>query len=245
MHPAATVLCTSGLAAEARIARRAGFSVVLGAGDPARTESLVETAAPRADCLISFGVAGALSPRLRPGDVVVSGEVLGEDERWQGDGPFRRRLIAAARALGASEGPVFGADRILATPDQKAQAWRRTGALVVDMESAIVARIAAGLGIPFLVLRAVADPAERELPPAALIPLSANGMPDIGRVMAEIVARPWQIGGLMGLALETRRGLNALVGPARALGDLLAGPQPGHRFFDMPGEHVFGRSLAS
>jgi adenosylhomocysteine nucleosidase len=245
MHPAATVLCTSGLAAEARIARRAGFSVVLGAGDPARTESLVETAAPRADCLISFGVAGALSPRLRSGDVVVSGEVVGASQHWQGDGPFRRRLIDVARSIGATEGPVYGADEIHATRRQKAAAWRETGALVVDLESAIVARIAAAVGIPFLVLRAVADPAHRELPPAALIPLAANGMPNLTRVLAEIIAHPAQIGSLIGLAWETRRGLDALAAPACALGDLLAGPQSGHRLFDVPREQVLGRPLAT
>ena len=244
MHPAATVLCTSGLAAEARIARRAGFSVVLGAGDRERTESLIETAAPRANCLISFGVAGALSPQLRSGDVIVSAEVVGEGEEWRGEGGFQRRLIDRARAMGAIEGPVFGASQIHATRDSKAQAWRRTGALAVDLESAIVGRIAAAVGIPFIVLRAVADPATRELPPAALIPLAANGMPDLARVLAEIAARPWQIGGLIGLARETRRGLDALVAPARALGDFLAGVQARHGVFDVPREHVLGRPLA-
>jgi adenosylhomocysteine nucleosidase len=244
MHPAATVLCTSGLAAEARIARRAGFSVVLGAGDRDRTESLVETAAPRANCLISFGVAGALAPHLRSGDVIVSGEVIGEDRLRRSESGVHRRLIDLACAIGAIEGPVFGASEIHATREAKAQAWRRTGALVVDLESAIVGRVAAAVGIPFIVLRAVADPASRDLPPAALIPLTANGMPDLARVMADVIARPWQIGGLVGLARETRRGLAALVAPVRALGDFLAGAQARHGVLDMPREHVLGRPLA-
>jgi adenosylhomocysteine nucleosidase len=244
MHPPATVLCTSGLAVEARIARRAGFSVVFGAGDGRRTQSLVEAAAPRASCVISFGVAGALSPALRPGDVIVSGEVFGEDASWRSDGPFCRRLVDTMRSIGAIEGPVFGGSEILATREAKARAWRQTGALAVDLESAIVARVAAAVGIPFLVLRAVADPADRELPSAALIPLSANGMPDLMRVLADIAARPWQIGGLVGLARETRRGLDALVAPACALGDLLVGPQARHGLFDMAREHELSRSLA-
>src|SRR5579863_8898476 len=138
IQPAATVLCTSGLAAEAKIARRAGFSVVLGAGDRDRTEALIETAAPCADCLVSFGVAGALAPHLRSGDVIVSGEVIAEDRQWQGEGLLRRRLGDLARSIGALEGPVFGAREIRATRESKARAWRDTGALVVDLESAIV-----------------------------------------------------------------------------------------------------------
>jgi hypothetical protein len=243
MHPTATVLCTSGLAAEAKIAREAGFRVILGAGDRNRTEALIETAAPRADCLVSFGIAGALAPHLRSGDVIVSGEVIAEDRHWQGEGRFRRRLANLARVIGAVEGPVFGACTIRSTRTAKAHAWRETGALVVDLESAIVARIAASVGIPFIVLRAVADPAQRDLPPAALIPLAANGVPDVIRVVAEILARPSQLAGLLGLARETRRGLDALVGPARALGEFLGSAEARHSLFDMPGEHVLSRAL--
>ena len=62
MHRLSTVLCTSGLAAEAKIARAAGFPVVIGAGDRERTAALVESAVQGANCLISFGIAGALAP---------------------------------------------------------------------------------------------------------------------------------------------------------------------------------------
>ena len=38
------VLCTSGLAAEAKVARAAGFQVIVGAGDPERTTALIKAA---------------------------------------------------------------------------------------------------------------------------------------------------------------------------------------------------------
>ncbi len=113
--------------------------------------------------------------------------------------------------------PVLGSREILATEDDKARAWRDTGALAVDLESALVARAAEEAGIPFLVLRAIADPARRELPPAALIPLDGGGRPAFIRVMAEVMRRPRQIAALFGLARETHLGLAALAGPARAL----------------------------
>jgi adenosylhomocysteine nucleosidase len=68
----AAAVCICGLAAEAKIARAAGFSVVIGAGDRNRTAALVESAVGRANCLVSFGVAGALAPQLRTGDVIIS-----------------------------------------------------------------------------------------------------------------------------------------------------------------------------
>jgi adenosylhomocysteine nucleosidase len=217
MRTLTPVLCTSGLAAEARIARAAGFQVIVGAGDPYRTAALVEAAAPGAKCLISFGIAGGLAPYLRAGDVILSAEVIAEDRHWRASDSFHSQLSDLARQIGATRGPIFGARDLLATEDDKAQAWRDTGALAVDMESAIVARAADAAGIPFLVLRTIADPATRRLPPAALIPLSEDGTPVLGRVLSEVLRRPRQIAALFGLARETRQALTALAGPARAL----------------------------
>ena len=214
---ALTVLCTSGLASEARIARKAGFSVVVGAGHRGRTATLVESALEHASCLVSFGIAGALAPDLRPGDVVLSGEVIAPDGRWRSDPAMCRRLGRLASEIGAVEGPVFGAPSILAARREKERAWNATGALAVDLESDVVARAAQQAGIPFLVLRSIADTLYRELPSAALIPLAADGTPEVLRVLADVFRRPRQIGALCGLALETRTALSALVRPARAL----------------------------
>ena len=226
MRTLTPVLCTSGLAAEARIARAAGFQVIVGAGDPRRTASLVQAAARHAKCLVSFGIAGGLAPHLRPGDVIVSGEVIGDGRRWGADPRFRREILDLAGRIDAVHGPVLGAEAILATEEDKARAWQTTGALAVDTESAIVARTAEAAGMPFLVLRTIADPATRAMPPAALIPLSETGHPAFMRVFGEVLRRPRQIAALFGLARETRQALTALPGPARALRGAIAIAQP-------------------
>ena len=161
MRTLTPVLCTSGLAAEARVARAAGFQVIVGAGDPERTTALVKDAAREAKCLVSFGVAGGLAPHLVPGHVILSAEVIGDEQRWRPNEQFQRQIAGLAERIGAVEGPVLGSRAILATEDDKMRAWRETGALAVDLESAIVARAAEAAGIPFLVLRTVADPAAR------------------------------------------------------------------------------------
>ena len=216
------VLCTSGLAAEAKIARAAGFSVVVGAGDRERTAALVEGALRRANCLVSFGIAGALAPQMRAGDIIVSGEVVAPDGSWRAKQPFRDGIAALARDLGAYQGPVLGTATILASLAEKRHAWAETGALAVDLESDVVARAASDAAIPFIVVRTIADGPLRALPPAALIPLAADGTPRLGRVMASILRRPRQIANLIGLARETRRALQALEMPAQALYGLLA-----------------------
>jgi len=222
MRILAPVVCASGLAAEARIARAAGFQTIVGAGDARRTAALVEAAAQRAKCLVSFGIAGGLAPHLRPGDVILSAEVVGEDRRWRPSELFQSQISDLARRIGAIEGSVLGARMILSTEGDKAQAWRDTGALAVDLESAIVARAAEDAGIPFLVLRSIADPAGRELPSAALISLAQDGTPAVIRVICEVLRRPGQLPALVGLARETRRALSALPGPAHALRDAFA-----------------------
>jgi hopanoid-associated phosphorylase len=222
MHPVSTVLCTSGLAVEAKIARAVGFPVVIGAGDRERTAALVESAVQGANCLVSFGIAGALAPDLRAGDVVISAEVVADGQRWRADAEFQDRVADLARTIDAFRGPVFGAKAILASEAEKKHAWRDTGALAVDLESDVVARIASRSGIPFLVARTIADTAYRELPPAALIPLSEAGTPNLARVLASVLRRPAQIWTLIRLARETRMALAALTGSAHALRDLVA-----------------------
>jgi adenosylhomocysteine nucleosidase len=216
------VLCTTGLLAEARIARAAGFSTVVGGGDRDRTAALIEKAVRHANCLVSFGIAGGLAPQLRAGDVVISTEVLAEGECWQSEESFCTRIAGLAAKVGAVEGPVLGTSRIMASTDEKRRTWVETGALAVDLESDVVARIAESAGIPFVVVRTIADTAYRALPPAALIPLAENGTPKLARVLASVARRPRQVAALVGLARETRTALAALVLPARALHGFVA-----------------------
>jgi len=217
------VLCTTGLEAEAKIARRAGLSAVVGGGDHRRTIAVVEENAATAECLVSFGIAGALKPGLRAGDIVLSTEVVDEDRRWLSSESLRPRISELVDQIGAIEGPVLGAQIAVGTKRDKRRAWRETGAIAVDLESVVVARAAAALGIPFVVLRAIADPAVRDLPPAALLPLADDGTPALGTVLASVLRRPKQLPTLLAVAREARQALQALVGPAHALNRVLVG----------------------
>ena len=71
--------------------------------------------------------------------------------------------------------------------------------------------------IAFAVPRYLADTARRDLPPASLVPLTANGNPDVLKVFSAVLRRPFQVGGMIGLARETAIALSALIRPARAL----------------------------
>jgi hypothetical protein len=75
----------------------------------------------------------------------------------------------------------------------KQRLFAQTGAAVVDMESLVVAKLAACSGLPFATVRVVSDAADRALPPAALAGLSSNGRPDLAAVLRSLAAQPRQL----------------------------------------------------
>jgi nucleoside phosphorylase len=107
-------------------------------------------------------------------------------------------------------GRIAGSDSAVATPDAKRRLSVLTGAIAVDMESHGVAAAAQAAGVPFLVLRAVADPAERPVPPLAMAGLGADGRLRPWPVLAALARRPGTVPALLRLAGDTRRGLFAL-----------------------------------
>jgi adenosylhomocysteine nucleosidase len=214
----------TGLAAEAKIARQAGLVAAAGAGTPRGTEraiqSLIEQGVPG---LVSFGVAGGLAPNLASGALVAPAAVRGTDgAAYWVDVEWHARLTRAAHAAGIPlvVGGILGAETIAATAGEKARLRESSHAMAVDLESHRVARAAERARIPFLVFRAIADPADRGLPPAALVPLTAAGRPSM-RVLASILARPGQIPDLLTLARDTRTALEALRSAAASLGAAL------------------------
>ncbi len=218
-----TVVAVTGLRAEARLARGAGFAVICAGGNPARTAAALDKAiAEGVEGLISFGIAGGLDPQLRSGTLVAASAVIGADgTRHATDEAWRHALSADVDTV---TGDIFGGEAIVATTAEKAALHARTGALAVDLESLVVARAARHAELPFIVLRAIADPATRPLPPAALVPLSQDGSPHLPRVLLSVLRAPQQIPSLIRTARETQCALQALKRSAAAARRTFAPP---------------------
>lgn len=185
------VIAFVGMAFEARIA--AGPGTLVFARDARR--ELAATAANAARHgyrgIISFGVAGGLAAHLRAGDWVVASSVVEAEGPIPTDAGWSRRLLDAIGD--AHHAPILGVDTPVAEPETKRQLHRTSGAAAVDMESHIVARLAAAHGLAFTALRVIVDPVDRMIPPAALVGMGADARADTVAILRELVARPRQL----------------------------------------------------
>lgn len=224
------VAAITGLEAEARIVRRVGLTAVASGGIAERAHAFAEAClAEGADALVSFGIAGALAPHLSAGALLLPRCVVDEaGTRYRVDEAWRSRVAAMLVAAGmpAEEDDILGAAEAVASAVHKAALFQKTRAIAVDLESHIVARVATHAARPFLVLRAVADPASRALPPAAVNGIDEKGAPALGRVLASVLRDPRQISALLQLALDTRKALFALRSAANE-GSVTNGPMGG------------------
>jgi adenosylhomocysteine nucleosidase len=202
----------TGLTAEARLLEKTGFLAVAGGGWPEGAYRAAERLIGQgAEALVSFGLAGGLAPDAAPGALLVPAAVMEGAEHYFCD----PALIAF---LGGSTGEtVLAGTVIAATVAEKAALYRATRIGAVDLESGAVARAARAHGLPFAVLRAVADPATRTLPPAALVPLKPSGAIDLPRILRSVLANPAQIPGLIGLARDAGKARAALVARVKTL----------------------------
>lgn len=199
-----------------------GVVVAVAGPGPANAETavrhLVEMGAP---ALVSFGVAGALAPVARPGRLLLPREVvLADGGRYPVDERLRAGLAERLAPLDPMGEPLAGSDAPVLTVAGKLALRQATGAVAVDMESHALARLAAQRGIPFVVLRAVADAAESAVPALALAGMAPDGRTRAWPVLRGLARHPGQLPALLRLAVEMRRALAALRRAAPGLAGL-------------------------
>ena len=136
-------------------------------------EAVIGYAQP--ELLVSAGIAGAVSPKLKVGDVGWAREVVdaGTGIRYRTRGGDW--LVVTALTVGG--------------PAEKRDLSRQYGADVVDMESAAVAEVASEHSLEFAAIKAVSDEADFGMPPLASF-VEESGRFATVRFMAYIALRP-------------------------------------------------------
>jgi len=225
------ILAVTGLQREQRIVAGPGVEAIAGGGDRNRLEALLEARVAEAHGIISIGIAGGLAPGLRAGDWVVADAILADGEPLATDSPWTERL--ATRLSGTAKGSLLGVDAIVTKPAEKAGLFRTTGALAVDMESHVVARVARRHRLAFAAARVICDPAHRALPPAARVGMKPDGRIDFSAVLRSLLAEPGQLTALITTGWEAERSFSSLLRGHRRLGAGLCGPDVGKLALDV------------
>lgn len=134
--------------------------------------------------LVFTGVAGAISPTLAVGDIVIAtdtvqhdvdvtafGYELGAIPDWHvtafdTDSTLRevakRVAVASCPDVTVVEGRIATGDQFIHTPSIKRTIADTFGAVAVDMESAAVGQVAWLNHVPYIVIRAISDKADGE-----------------------------------------------------------------------------------
>ena len=215
-HVSSSTLIVVGLAREARLFHGSVCQVAIGgANSNWLRATLAGTATTAITEAISFGLAAGLRPGLPPGALVLAETVFNDGARFPTDADWRAELREVLPD--AQFANLAGVDEPVASAPAKASLFRATGAAVADMESHIVAHFARERRLRFAVIRAVADPAERALPPAAMVAIRPGGKIDVPALARSIVSQPNQFGALIRLGLDARAGMRTLDRAVRVL----------------------------
>jgi adenosylhomocysteine nucleosidase len=226
-----TILVATGLRREERLLEGPGVQIVVGGGDSAHLEATLDRQAGGMAGIISIGIAGGLSPDLRVGQWVVAMAVLEGDRALATDPAWTQRLLA--RLPGATPGMLLGHESFVAEASLKAELHRKTGAIAVDMESHVAARVALRHRLPFAAARVVSDPAYRTLPPAARVGMRADGSVNLPAVLRSLLRNPDQLPALIRTGFEAERGFRTLLRGHDLLGPGLGGPDVGELPLDV------------
>ena len=202
------ILC--GLESEAVIARTiAGAAVACAAARPQKarwlTRELVKNGATH---LMSFGIAGGLEPGLPIGALVIGTQIMSTDGSWMCDDAWVTRL---SRQLPEAHcGAVWGSETLIPTAQDKLTLYKKSRCMIVDMESQCAAQIAAEAKLPLVVIRAVCDGSDMDVPPVVMVAIAEDGTINILRAIMQILRHPGQIPDLAHVVRGTSRAHAAL-----------------------------------
>jgi len=202
------ILC--GLESEAKIARKVpGALVACAAASPRKGRDLAQGLVGQgATKLMSFGIAGSLDSSVFLGDVFVGTRVVSAKGQYPCDESWGHEL--ADKIPHAKRGSVYGSETLVATVAEKSTLHQNTGCALVDMESQCVAEVAATAKIPMIVVRAVCDNPDMNIPPFVMAAIAEDGSIKVLRALWHLACHPLQLPDIFQVTRGTAQALTAL-----------------------------------
>lgn len=190
------------------------------------TRLLISQGATR---LISWGCAGALSDCLQPGTVVLAdglidakGVALAVDAVWYQHVKTALQKLACQENFILRCGELLESKTLVSLSRDKHYKHRQTLAIALDMESIAIAKVAQHHALPFLAIRAIADPVTMDLPKAISHALNQQGDVELGRLLTYLLSHPGDIKGLIILGQHFNAAKRTLKLIAKELEHLIA-----------------------
>lgn len=159
------------------------------------------------DVCISTGLAGALRDDLHPGDVVIAGHARTLDDAVTASSDDSLRELAVSLAAKPVE-VSFTSDKIVSTALAKDE-LREQGS-IVEMESAHILAAAQPAQVPAVLVRAISDAADEDLPVDFARILDSRGHLKVGGLLKEVGLNPHRIPLLIQFGRRSRSAAKSL-----------------------------------
>lgn len=173
--------------------------------------------------LISWGCAAALSPELKQGDLTLADSLLDAQQvqininsAWHA-----HAKSSLSKSLAVHTGVLLESKTIVSLSSEKKQLHEQTQAIVLDMESVAVAKVAQEKNLPFLAIRAIADPVTMDLPKAIAYSMNHDGVVVLGRLLMFLFQHPSELPGLIKLGLHFNAAKKTLLQVAKQLDTII------------------------
>ena len=164
------------------------------------------------DVCVSTGLAGALLPQIRAGEIVVARQLrtrtVHADLR-KDTIPCDEALIELTKKCGAKEVRAFyEEDHIVITAAEKLRL--SSSADVVDMESFDVISECLVWGTRGVAVRSISDTSEGDLPLDLNLAVTKAGDVSLRRILGQVLQRPTSVPGLMRFGRQSRKAAESL-----------------------------------
>jgi adenosylhomocysteine nucleosidase len=175
----------------------------------AAAELLVAQGATR---LMSWGCAAALSPTFKPGDLILADTLIDAEDCINAKCRVAKFCVSSnwhsytknrlSTSMIVHTGCLAESKSIVSSSKDKKQMQSITGAVALDMESIAIAKVAGHYGLPFLAIRAIADPVNMDLPLAINHSLNNRGDIILAKLLLFLLLHPAELPGLIKLGLH-------------------------------------------
>lgn len=169
----------------------------------AAAEMLIAKGATR---LMSWGCAAALSTTLKPGDLILADKLVDAEGVKDVKFPVSSEWCRHTKNLLSSHvfihtGSLAESEKIVSLSEDKKMVALKTNAIALDMESIAIAKVAGQNNLPFLAIRAIADPLDMDLPKAIYHSLNDQGDVVLSKLLFHLVLHPAELPGLINLGI--------------------------------------------